>query len=219
MSSYQNSKSSPVSQHSSPKGKDFWGPPIWTVIHIFAITLKPENAKYYQEFLWLMTKLIPCDYCKKNLIQKLEKYPPEKYLTSSSKAFLYSYIIHDMANQHISRVYPKKKPKVSPSLEIVKESYLIGLKTEDSKFWGPPVWATIHILTVTLRSEDSNNYEKMMRLFTFLLPCQTAKSNLSELLKLYNIQPYLRNNHDAFFYSYMMHDFINKKIGKVSPPF
>jgi len=86
-------------QHSKKRlGKDFWGPPIWCVIHILAMTLRKGTNEEYKKFLWLLTKLLPCDYCKSNLDKKLEENPPEKYLTNNKKAFWYSYINHDLAN-------------------------------------------------------------------------------------------------------------------------
>jgi len=97
----------------SPKGKDFWGPPIWTMIHILAICLDPKNSKEYEEFLWLLTRLLPCDYCKKNLAKKIQAHPPRDYLNSSDQAFLYTYMVHDLANQHITKYNPGK-PKISP---------------------------------------------------------------------------------------------------------
>ena len=53
------------------KGKDFWGPPIWTTIHILALS-KP--SKRFINFLYVLTKIIPCDYCQKNLLKKLNNY-------------------------------------------------------------------------------------------------------------------------------------------------
>ena len=117
--------------NNSPKGKDFWGPPVWTSIHIFAATLRPENANAFKTYLWSLTQLLPCDYCKTNLKTKLEKFPPDSYLTNNHDAFFYSYLLHDLVNQHISRYHPKT-PKVSPCFDDVKAYYFNGLG-EDCK--------------------------------------------------------------------------------------
>jgi len=41
------------------EGKDFWGPPIWTSIHIAGAILQPENAKYLVKLLEVWTHLLP----------------------------------------------------------------------------------------------------------------------------------------------------------------
>jgi len=114
-------------------GKDFWGPPVWATIHILAATLKPENSADYVQFLWLLTKLLPCDVCKINLAAKLQKIPPEKYMTNNRDAFFYSYLIHDLANRHISE--HTGQVKVSPPFDDVKAYYFthIGEDCEECK--------------------------------------------------------------------------------------
>ena len=199
-----------------PKGKDFWGPPCWTTIHILAISLRPEVAQEYEEFLWLLTRLLPCDYCKKNLTAKLKAYPPHKYLQTSEKAFIYTYIIHDLANQHITQ--HTKERKISPSFDHVREIYTNGMKHGPS-FWGPPIWATIHIFAATLRQENGEYYQKFLELLSVLLPDKSSRDTLNFILNKYNIYPYLRNNHDAFLYTYRMHDIVNGMLKRNSPPY
>jgi hypothetical protein len=203
---------------SSPKGKDFWGPPIWRLIHIFAITISPERKEAYKEFLWLLTKLLPCDYCKSNLIQKLKEHPPEKFLSDSNKAFWYSYMIHDLANQNISKHNPRS-PKFSPIFDEVRNFYIKNLKTQGDIFCGNAVWTVIHILAVTLKPENAIEYKRVLELLTILLPYKEWRKSLRGFLEHTHITYYLRNNHDTFLYSYMLHKTINQKIGKDSPTY
>lgn len=201
---------------SSRRGKDFWGPPIWTSIHILAFCFDPKNESEFIEFLWLMTKLLPCDYCKKNLETKLQTYPPERYTKSQSQTFYYSYVIHDLANQHISRYHPET-PKTSPSFDSVLELYQKNM-SRGSKFWGHSIWAMIHILAVTLQPENSSHYERFIELLVVLLPNAQSRQNLQSVIEHHPIAPYLRSNHDAFFYSYMLHNLVNKRLNKGVPP-
>ena len=206
-------------QHNKKRlGKDFWGPPIWCVIHILAITFNKSNKEEYVEFLWLLTKLLPCDYCKANLVKKLKEIPPEKYLTDNKKAFWYTYIIHDFVNQHISYHNPKS-PKISPSFDEIKLSYVKSLKYNRNEFIGHAVWNMIHILAATLKSENAIYYKRFLELLTVLLPDQDYRINLQNFLEKYNIDPYLRSNHDTFFYSYILHKTINEHLSKYSPPY
>ena len=196
------------------RGKDFWGPVEWGIIHILAAILRPGNEEYFIRFMWTLTHLLPCDYCKGNLEKKLRSIDARKYEGSNSM-FWYTYIIHDMANRHISKQYPDKPPKISPPFDDV----LIYYSNPDPTFWGPIVWASIHILAVTLRRENAEYFREFLGMLVHLLPTEDTSRKLGKFLNEYPVEPYLRNNHDAFFYTYMLHDNINKQLGKTSPPF
>lgn len=113
----------------SLKGKSFWGPPIWTTIHILASTLRPENADAFKQFLMSLAELLPCERCKLNLKVKLEAHPPDPYLSNNHDAFFYTYIIHDLANEHITKYNPDT-PKESPDFDEIKSFYFKGLDQE-----------------------------------------------------------------------------------------
>lgn len=93
-------------------------------------------------------------------------------------------------------------------------------------FWGPPFWTTIHTLAATLRPENGEYFENFLWTLSEILPCSECSKNLKEKLERFPPGPYLRNNHDAFFYTYLIHDLANQQIStvhpetpKVSPPF
>jgi hypothetical protein len=199
------------------KGKDFWGPPQWGTIHILCYFSKKENEKYLVEYLWVLTQLLPCDFCRQNLKKKLLKYPPEAYVDhkNTGSAFLYSYILHDLANEDITAKNPDKPPKISPVYEEIEKRYENII---NYGLWYRYIWASIHILAITLRSENIKYYKRMLELLVLLLP-QREGNSLKEFMEKYPIDPYLRNNQDTFFYSYVVHDLINRKLGKISPPY
>lgn len=116
-------------QRSQKKGKDFWGPPFWTTIHIIAATLRPENAESFETFLRVLVKLLACKECGKNLEKKLNAFPPGPYLRNNHDAFFYSYLIHDLANQQITQHHPET-PKVSPPFDEIKAYYFNALGEE-----------------------------------------------------------------------------------------
>lgn len=111
------------------KGRNFWGPPIWDTIHITAATLRPENADKFVSMLWNLSDLIPCDYCSVNLKEKLREHPPGPYLRNNHDAFFYSYLLHDLANQQITREHPDEA-KVSPRFDDIKAYYFLALGEE-----------------------------------------------------------------------------------------
>lgn len=201
------------------RGKDFWGPPTWASIHSLAICLRQGTAEAYQEFLWLLTKLMPChEDCNINLAKKLKRYPPMEYLSSPMQAFFYTYMLHDLVNQHVTRYHPNS-PKVSPPFDDVRDNYLRGLERHGPGFWGPPVWTMIHSLAATLLPENAEEFKRFFELLQTLLPDEQSRKTLKVVMEKYPIDPYLRNNDDAFFYTYMIHDVVNKKLGKRSPPY
>ena len=112
------------------KGKDFWGPPIWTSTHILAATLRPENGEWYKKYLECLSHLLPCEECKKNLKTKLSTHPPDAYMSNNHDAFFYSYLLHDLANEHISLAHPATPPKESPDYDQTKAFYFGGLAQE-----------------------------------------------------------------------------------------
>lgn len=111
------------------KGKQFWGDPLWKTLHIFAATLRQENAKHYKTLLECYSELIPCENCKKNFKYKLEHYPVDAYLTNNHDAFFYSYLLHDLVNSHITKEHPET-PKVSPNYDDIKSDYFRALSQE-----------------------------------------------------------------------------------------
>lgn len=197
------------------RGKDFWGPPAWRTIHSLAITLKSSTGSEFVEFLWLLTHLLPCDYCKKNLEKKLRANDPRQFVDKPSSAFLFTYIIHDLANQHITRYHPST-PKSSPPFDDVK-NYYINI-TNRCGAWCSDIWTTIHTFAATLRPENGEYYKRFLEVLVHLLPKKSGKA-LFDFLRIYPVTPYLRNNHDAFFYTYKLHDFVNQKTSKTSPSY
>jgi hypothetical protein len=199
-----------VDKISSTSGKAFWGPPGWFNLHVLAayLDLDPKNSDDYKFLLNLYTKLLPCDECRNNLMIKLKKLPPTKYLEGKN-AFFYSYTVHDMANQQISEVKPNA-PKESPNYDIIRKFYFDGLK-KGEEFWEEDVWFVIHMFATTLKPENATYYKQYLFCLTRLLPSQNMRRVLKSTLESFPPDAYLSNNHDAFFYSYAIRDIVNSK--------
>jgi hypothetical protein len=120
------------------KGKEFWADPVWKTIHIFATTLRPGTGQSYKTFLWTLTDLLPCEVCRKNLKFKLETVPPDPYLSNNHDAFFYSYLLHDLVNEHLNNEHRTEMglyeegytPKQSPPFDDVKTYYFSSLSQE-----------------------------------------------------------------------------------------
>ena len=110
----------------SPRGRDFFGPSMWKTLHCVAVTYKQSKAQSFVNLLHAYVDLLPCAFCGKNLRDKLRTHPPDPYLGSNHDAFFYTYMLHDLANQHISSQHPEN-PKKSPPYLVVKEEYFRAL--------------------------------------------------------------------------------------------
>lgn len=194
-----------------PRGRDFWGPPYWELIHTFARCYMPNNRDTFLRFLILLTQTLPCMMCRKNLVSKLKNVSPKEYLNSPDQLFLYTYILHDMANKHISDHNPDKK-KVSPPFKLVFEMY--RRKCDELAKVNMVIWHVIHIFATTLKYEHGEHFPEFLEVISKLMPDKKMGEKILAFLKLHPIGPYLRNNHDAFMYSYMLHDYASKNTNK-----
>jgi hypothetical protein len=203
-----------MSLNSNKRGKDFWGPSLWQLGHIYGITYHPSKAVDFENFWWLSTVLLPCDYCQKNLSAKLKKYPMKKYLDNREQAFFYTYFVHDLANEHISRHHPDN-PKISPNYDDIRKYYINGIR--DTTFWNAAFWDTLFILATTLKPQNSSAFDKFLWTSSSLLP-RDFSLTFQNALRKYPSKAYLRNNNDAFFYVYLLYDVTSPRSDMV-PPF
>ena len=86
-------------------------------------------------------------------------------------------------------------------------------------FWGKSVWMTIHSQSVTYTPDKAEAFKSFISSLTKLLPCKDCQKHLKENLQKYPIDYYLDNNDNLFFWTYLLHDAVNKSVGKKSPKF
>ena len=94
-------------------------------------------------------------------------------------------------------------------------------------FWGPPHWTCIHSDAAAYKPEKAVAFKTLMYCLPELLPCEECCANLKKNLAKYPIDGYLRNNHDLFLWTYILHDAVNQEHNhmkpreppKYSPPF
>lgn len=93
-------------------------------------------------------------------------------------------------------------------------------------FWGPAEWRSLHVMGATFRPENSDAFVQRLWNLTKTLPCEKCRENLKAKLIKYPPEPYLTNNHNAFFYTYFIHDLVNQHLTelypdkpKISPPY
>jgi len=182
--------------------------------HTNGIMYDPSKADDFENFWLLLCRLLPCDYCQKNLTSKMNKYSIKKYLGDKSQAFFYTYFIHDLANQHINQ-YSPDVPKVSPPYDVIKEYYVNN--TRKPSFWKRAFWDTLFILSVTLKPQNSAEFIKFLWVSSSLLPSAFSQT-FQNCLRKYSPFAYVRNNYDTFFYIYLLYDCTSPNPEAV-PPF
>jgi Erv1 / Alr family len=89
------------------------------------------------------------------------------------------------------------------------------------EFWGPATWKLIHSMAAAYIPTD-NNYVAFKNFITslvYLLPCPVCREHFKINIKKYPIEQYLQSNKTLFYWTYIMHDLVNKQNGKVSPQY
>jgi Erv1 / Alr family len=115
----------------SKKGRSFWGPDVWSNIHIFAASYKPSAASSFKNYINSLPDLLPCATCGEHLKKNLEENPPDKYMRNNHDLFFWTYVLHDCVNiQCNNHIEAKNLKKKSPSFEDVKRYYFSGLGEE-----------------------------------------------------------------------------------------
>jgi hypothetical protein len=118
---------------------------------------------------------------------------------------------------------PKNLLSTEPAL-----GYKIKSGSKKGKaFWGEPYWITIHCACAAYLPERKREYLTFFSVLPFLLPCEECAAHLVENLKKISPEQYMSSNHDLFFWSYIIHDQVNRdhnihkpdEPAKSSPPF
>ena len=108
------------------KGKEFYGQPLWTVIHTFAASYTPDKKEAFKAFLRSLCVLMTCEKCKCHLRERLVSLKVDNYLGNAHDCFFFTYLLHDMVNQEYNREHFSDEnfvPKISPPFEEIKSIY------------------------------------------------------------------------------------------------
>lgn len=194
--------------------KDFWGPPTWCTIHSASAGYSPENRLSFKNFMYSLPHLLPCEFCREHLHENLESIPlNDSALVGSQQLYMWSYYLHDLVNRQL------KKPRSPPFLKSA-QYYHENVKSPD--FWGPCFWRSIHAFAAAFR--PTHQVKTAFKEFIFslkgVLPGADSRANFNNFLnQLPPIDKHMGNAETLFLWTYLLHDAVNKHLGKVSPPF
>lgn len=94
------------------------------------------------------------------------------------------------------------------------------MESQDSKsFWGSSMWKAIHSAAVAYKPSMRNSFKRYIELHGEIIPCESCRKHFKENLKILPIDQYLETNEQAFYWTYLFHDIVNRRLGKKSPPY
>jgi hypothetical protein len=177
---------------------------MWYTIHHFASKYNESKKKDFLNFIFGLKEFL-CEICKAHF-QEIIIYtlPLETYVENRKLVFLWSYLAHDKVN--------RSKNRDSPSFLEIYKFYNSGL-TFDSH-----IWITFHTVSSRYHPSQSKEFIRFLGGLLGLLENQFQK-NFTYATNIFSVNDYLINNKQLFFWSYLIHNEVNRLNGKESPPF
>ena len=119
---------------------EIWGPSAWIFLHTITLNY-PNNPtiqdkQNYKNFFINLHHILPCEWCSKNYIHHLQKYPIDNYLNTKKNLVEWLINIHNEVNQ----IFNKKTIDYTEFINIYKKIY------EKNKFF------TIHNIIIFILS-------------------------------------------------------------------
>lgn len=115
-----------------------WGPTLWHSLHIisFNYPLQPnkiEKENYYN-FLISLQYILPCKYCRDNLIENFKKAKFSKKIFKNRKSFSkFIYDLHNIVNINLG----KKKYKTYKEISVFYEKFRASCDKNKKKCKNP----------------------------------------------------------------------------------
>lgn len=89
--------------------------------------------------------------------------------------------------------------------------------------WGPHTWVLFHTVAFNYpkqpKAEDRARYRRFYGGLAEILPCKYCRVSYSEFVEERPLEPYLRDREGVIYWTYMIHDRVNKKLSKKSCSF
>jgi hypothetical protein len=84
--------------------------------------------------------------------------------------------------------------------------------------WGPFFWHTMHIVALGYPAEPTYTHKKAAKEFfeslQVLIPCPVCREHYADHLQKYPITPHLDSRTDLFKWTVVVHNEVNKMLGK-----
>jgi hypothetical protein len=91
----------------------------------------------------------------------------------------------------------------------------------DPNDFGPPMWESYHIMAAGAKTDIKRLAFKKYatELLQILLPCDTCSNHYIRILKKHPIEQYMDSHERLLFWSYLIHEEVNKDLGKQGMPY
>ena len=186
----------------------------WESIHVCGSTFDPTtNKTSFKCFFYSLANLLPSETARSHMYQFIKEYPIDNYLQTNSRAFYYTYLIHEYFNVQLNK-------RINFTFENAKKLY--NPDEIDKTRWGMAYWILLHIIAKYLPANSKGEipheakliFMDFIRCLQRLLPCEKCRGHMAEQLKNYPIEKYLNNRQDAFTFTVILHNAVNESLGK-----
>jgi len=85
-----------------------WGAPFWHVLHTisfnYPVNPSKEDKEHYKEFIMTLKYVLPCKYCRMNLVNNFKKKPLNMCHMKNRETFSrYIYELHELINKMLEK--------------------------------------------------------------------------------------------------------------------
>lgn len=85
-----------------------WGPMLWSYLHTMSFNYPneptAENKKHYRDFVLNLQHVMPCKYCRLNLVKNLKELPLTVDHMKNRETFSrYIYELHELVNKMLNK--------------------------------------------------------------------------------------------------------------------
>lgn len=187
---------------------------LWKAIHIVGKTFTPKDNDTKSAFVCFfdcLSDLIPNEDYRKTLRGFIQQTPPERYISSTDKAFQWTYELHSYVN-----LVKKKRGQLANdiTLEQALGKYTNITKTD----WGNSFWFIIHYIAANLperlNEQTQTAFIALIMCIRFLLPCEECKYHMTEYILKTDIKPFMHHGKTAFQYTWAFHNAVSSRVKK-----
>lgn len=151
---------------------EIWGPHAWIFLHTITLNY-PNNPtiqdkQNYKNFFINLHHILPCEWCAKNYLIHLQKYPIDNYLNTKKNLTQWLINIHN----EINKLFNKKTINYSEFINIYKKLYNKNKNLYTFTFYNIIIFILIIIIIIlTILSIYLYN-PRFLSCFHFQFQCQ-----------------------------------------------
>lgn len=199
---------------------------LWDTLYIlmrcFNVEMGHPACQSLVSFFKSLEFIIPYANLRYLLSEFMRTNPLDNYMCKCTKHVRWVVALNNYICQYL-----KKNPD---NFESVCKKY--DPSKIDIKTWGNSVWYFIHFTALHLGQNETNingkpfvretkltptvaySYKQMMYALSFILPCKKCREHLRTHLSEFPIDNYLTTNEKLFEWTVILHNIVNKSLGK-----